>query len=363
MVYVQSFPEREDYLVLQDSLNLMLNWFLDVRSENLDAEGEHRPAEFAAHLSKVYNLVKYNQEHLDNKAVKSVSQFDPSPYINSEDYEYLKNVLEIRDYFLQEVRDYFERFILHGSLATLDYSKGWSDVDIFAVIRDKVMSSPQNLLELRRKTLILRKMFYNITLFQHHGLMIVTSADLRCYPTHYLPPKVLDFSWEFLPIEYPVEFYIQPSSDNKVSLERRLMSRKKAVDEAIETGVYKHHPYNGEPLMARFKNAENAMYQLFCFLNSVMIMPAFLLDAIGRGCYKKESFTLARPYFSDEAWSLVDRASRIRSEWELREYNLFHGNAVPEWVMEMLGFDYIEKFSKLLGEILLVIEQEHNDEE
>ena len=81
-----------------------------------------------------------------------------------------------------------------------------------------------------------------------------------------------------------------------------------------------------------------------------MTVPAFYMDGIGKGCYKGDSFTLARPVFSDRAWRIIDRATEVRSEWEIREGVNFKGNAIPEWLQKILGENYIEDSLYLIEE-------------
>ena len=81
-----------------------------------------------------------------------------------------------------------------------------------------------------------------------------------------------------------------------------------------------------------------------------MTVPAYFMDGIEKGCYKGESFNLARPFFSDRAWEVINKASEVRSLWEDREGVEYKLNAVPKWVQDVLGNYYIE-------ESLIIIEE------
>ena len=76
------------------------------------------------------------------------------------------------------------------------------------------------------------------------------------------------------------------------------------------------------------------------------------MTAIGRPCYKGQSFAQARPYFSESAWAIIDKATSIREEWPQHEYLRYAGNAVLKWVQTKLGPDYIDGFSRLVDESL-----------
>jgi hypothetical protein len=163
-----------------------------------------------------------------------------------------------------------------------------------------------------------------------------------------MPPAVLDHSLRFFGPER-VTFRMRHDRENA---EASIRGRQMAVREALETGMYPHHPHNGVYLAAQFRNADEAMPQLFAFLGYVMTLPAYFLSAIGRSCYKAESFGLTRPYFRAATWGLIERATIIRAEWQSREYPGYQGIAIPAWLRITLGPDYIKDFAGLIDEVL-----------
>ena len=48
--------------------------------------------------------------------------------------------IDIRD----QIKKYINHFLLHGSLSTLDYIKGWSDLDTWVIIDDEVFKLESN---------------------------------------------------------------------------------------------------------------------------------------------------------------------------------------------------------------------------
>ena len=311
---------------LQDSLNAMINWFLDDRSLALDTEGEHRPQDIAKHLSSVYRIINNEGSEMEQQFV---GQF--------------KGQSPISEYVKYELYPYVSRFFLHGSYATGDFIKGWSDVDTFAVIPSDVMESPARLVKLREKSIRLKEMFYDICKFQHHGIIYVTEKDLNNYD--YMPPIVLKRAKDFIPAG-PICYRLRRDKRNALD---NLRGRQRVVREALKTGEYKHHPYKGVGLKTRFRNADNGMYQLHCFLAYVMLVPALFLEAVGRPCHKKESFELARPYID---YTLIDKASNIRAGWVGNK-----GNVIPLWVQDILGPYYIEEFSTLIDSVIGRVER------
>ena len=91
-----------------------------------------------------------------------------------------------------------------------------------------------------------------------------------------------------------------------------------------------------------------------------MTTPAYLMDGLGKGCYKGDSFSIARPFYSAKAWEVIEKASKIRSLWQEKEGANYRLNAIPLWVQEILGDYYFEEWLLLLEETISIIET-HKD--
>jgi hypothetical protein len=343
---------------LQFELNRLLNWFLDVRSKTLDIEGEHRALELASVIAAMATVLLEQLPAGDTTITKNVRAFDPRSYLET-DQEYRRKVVDIHEYCVDQFQDELAWFFLHGSLATLDYSKGWSDVDTFLVIRNETLLHPDRLVRLRKKTFKLWPLLQAVTPLQHHGLIVSTEIDLSAYHSHFMPPSVFNHAYKFLGDQLPVTFQI--CGNGLSGALRNLLGRKHATDEALNSGVYKHHPHKGVYLEANFANAQDAMLQFFAFAGYVMTLPALFLDAISQSCYKKNSFDKARPYFSDRAWGIIATMSSVRAEWENHEYPAYEGNAIPNWVQKSVGPDYVNEFAFLLNEAIAHIKTYEHD--
>ena len=84
---------------------------------------------FASILSALYqdfHLIKSNNARVTNK--HACGELDIGSYKKT-DLEYLKPLKELKEYANSNLKQYLSGFYLHGSLATKDYIKGWSDVD------------------------------------------------------------------------------------------------------------------------------------------------------------------------------------------------------------------------------------------
>ena len=133
---------------LQKSTNNLLNWFLDDRSLCLDNDGGHRPYEIAKQISLTYKHLDFFKSKSKNIRLLKPKVYNSEEYLAGEDSEFLKIIDEMAKYIKSFLYEYIETFLLHGSCGSKDYSKGWSDIDSFMVIRKSTIESADKLIEL-----------------------------------------------------------------------------------------------------------------------------------------------------------------------------------------------------------------------
>ena len=340
-------------LSFQNSLHGLLTWFLDPRSQTLDKEGAHRPAALASHIASGYRELGKPASPAGEAVSKTGRPYDRSRYI-AEDGAYRQKIAELLDFAQKRLSPHLTHFFLHGSLATLDYAKGWSDVDTLLVLRDETVTDGKRLLEFRALCLESWELFLKICPLQHHGFILSTQSELLRYPSHTMPPPVLEESLAILPGQGAVRFHVSPGEGGAL---RSLKERRDSLKEALQDGVLRHHPKEGVYLETRYRNAQNGMGQLFALLGYVMTVPAFLMDAVGSPCYKRDSFARAKSFFPSGAWEIVKKSTAVREEWGQRESTSYRGNAIPQWLQQLLGPDYIEASHKFLEEAVTIAEK------
>jgi len=340
--------------MLRDTTHSLLNWFLDVRSNVLDIEGEHRAPELSKHIASCYQHIEINSVDGDMN-VKRINPININAFLQN-DVEYLRPIEKLYELVNGHLKSYLSYFFVIGSMATMDYKKGWSDLDTFMVVKDSVVKDPEQLHRLRQIAFdAWSNIFLKITPLQHHGFIVITESDLDDYTSKFMPPAVFDSALSLLDGS---EEYIKfnTSFEDRTSIVTGLNSRINVYEDAIKTGVFKHHPKDGKYLKAHFMDSDDSMYQLFCFLGYIMMIPSLYMTGIGESCYKRDSFKLAKCAFSHSSWSLIEKASYIRSEWEKLEGTNYTGNAVPKWLMEILGENYIEESLNLVKEAVYNID-------
>ena len=252
--------------------------------------------DFAAILSALYSdfsLIK-------SKNAKPVSkprcaEFDIKTYKKS-DLNYLRPLSELKEYADNKLKLYLAGFYLHGSLATKDYIKGWSDVDTLTVISKKTISNPESLLKLRNLVYHMRYFFYRIDPLQHHGSTIISEHDLENYCQTYFPVQVFRYANSFF-------------QDDKIS-------------------KFKSRDFSSESLKSLFwfvnyfrklkfeKRLRLESYDSKTMLHSITLFPTMYLQSRGILTYKKFSFGIAKKDFKKEDWRVIEQVSSIRSGWK-----------------------------------------------
>lgn len=251
---------------------------------------------FALILSSLYgdfSLIK-NDDAIAMKKPKC-EEFDISDY-EKNDLKYLKPLNDLKDYANKNLKQYLLGFYIHGSFATKDYIKGFSDVDTLSVISCKTIDNPDALLELRKKIYFMRYFFYQMDPLQHHGSIIISEYDLKNYCQAYFPVQIFKYVKSFFKEDAIQEFRVRDFSSE--SLEELFWFvnyfRKLSTEKKFNLGSY----------------------ETKTLLHSVTLFPTIYLAAKGILVYKKFSFDIAKKDFSRQEWKAIETVSSIRSCWK-----------------------------------------------
>jgi hypothetical protein len=240
----------------------------------------------------------------------------------SEDENYLNPVKMLAEYSKKRLRQHSLGFYVHGSIATKDYVKGWSDLDTLLILKKDAFSKAKNLLDIRDILYNARKFYYEIDPLQHHGTMIVTEYDLSNYPEIFLPIEAISLSKSILGEDALMKFSVRDSK--KESLEKF------------------------DWVISYFQNLDEkkikSPYDLKFALHLATLLPSLYLEAKGTFCYKKFSFEKAENDFSEEEWSGVKYAEKIRKDWKVSKKIPFirHISKLNPLAWYMANAKYIE---------------------
>ena len=266
-------------------------------------------------------------------------------YFDRIDKSFLHNLKKLQKE-TKKLTSFIQNFLIHGSFATLDYKKGWSDLDTLIIIKGKVFSDIKKLKLFREKILYLEKYLYKTDVLQHHGFIFITDLDLKKYHSAYLPIEVLQKSISLTKSE---KIKINYQRD-KNFWKKKLFSIHSLFQISYKKGTLFHHPLNGIFLKDNFKNI-NTMYQIKYFLSLIMGIPFIYLEAIGKPSYKRESFGTFKNLLkiNDE---IIRKASLIRNSWPQNETYPYKGNKIPKWLINILGRDYFKRAFNLVDQII-----------
>ena len=266
---------------IQADFNQLLSWFLSEKSTYIEKEEPWNISIFSQNISYLYRKLPIVNEGL-NQASIPINLLSNEELLVKEN-DYFNPIIGLKKYVNEYLSEYVCDFLIHGSIATLDYSKGWSDLDTLVIVNSKTLLDSQKLVAFRTKIIKAYSYLLEIDTLQHHGFIFCTESGLNQYFSHFLPLEVISKSKSLIN-----DGVIKVSYNRSIDDALKLFKLKNALLHAAYLNqVLKHHKYQNDYLYENFKNI-NAMYQLKYFLSIVMTLPAYYLDAKGTPCYKKD---------------------------------------------------------------------------
>lgn len=274
-------------------------------------------------------------------------------YLKHKDHGYFSPLIAIYNIAENELNPFINGFYLHGSLATMDYVKGWSDVDTFVILSKATATNPDSLLKARLIFMKIQALMRKIDPLQHHGVIVTTAVDFKSYPEDILPLEV--FRRMKMIYGRKAEMALGLRKDEMAF--KHLKGLLEFVMEAGEKGVFESHAYNNEYLFSQYRNYQNGMYQLKYYLGQFLLLPSLYLTAIAENSYKKDSFEKVRSIFPKEVMEWIDLISDLRKKWGKKEGIKYLPNEIPSWVRKMVPQNYLEIGAYMAETLLKHIEE------
>lgn len=182
--------------------------------------------------------------------------------------------------------------LLHGSQATGDTCP-FSDVDVMVVVEDReqfdVSVHRAAIGELKR----LLRAIYCYDPLMHHGLMFFAASGLDTYDQSFLPLDTLRRAIAVHGGPIPVRDTLHAA--NAVE---SLRESSRSLRKQFDSGHFLTNDFDLKRVVA-----------------GILLMPARVLAAHGTYVYKRESFELAKSYFTPAQWDFILRAEAIRATW------------------------------------------------
>jgi hypothetical protein len=218
-----------------------------------------------------------------------------------EDQRYLQPLFELQKYSNRYFRDLLKDFYVHGSLATMDYIRDWSDLDTLMILKKETVLNPQKLNELRKRTIQSHKYLFQIDPYQLHGHLLISEFDLNYYSQTYFPSVLLEYSKSFFGADATIKF-----AQRDCQLEKLAAFWSDAVCYFIVKAI--NYKSRGKGLRW---NREKKL-----FIHRLLTFPLFYLQAKDIHVYKKHSFSRAEPDFRDEVWQVIRDATAFMNNWK-----------------------------------------------
>lgn len=180
---------------------------------------------------------------------------------------------------------YNSQLIIQGSYADRT-NISYSDIDLVII---GYLS--KEVLEIKKK---IESILLQVDPLQHHGVFFINKNSFSNYWQMDLPIETLKkskvFSNKPLKIEIPSVFIENKSSKSWL---RAFLSRYKNLPITINSGAF---------------------YSKY-FISQLLLVPTLVLASKGVYVYKRDSFVIAKSYYSDDAWSCINIVSLIRKKW------------------------------------------------
>ena len=181
--------------------------------------------------------------------------------------------------FLEELRRYWvtrcgakiQALFVHGSYATGDANR-YSDLDVLVIVKKYVVVDENELYRFGQSAIGSFRYLLAADLLQHHGYFVLTDIDLGYYCDTYFPRNLFDFAAALYVAEPLSVRHVRDSrTEAYVHLKKMCVRFTKTWD----------------------RRALNLAYYLKLQLSSFMILPALLMQVLGKPW---RSRCLHRPY-------------------------------------------------------------------
>lgn len=236
------------------------------------------------------------------------------------DSEYFKSLIRMSN-LLDCLKEFIYGAYLHGSLATLDYKKGYSDVDTVIILKTETFKDPKLLLFLRKKLLSSLLFSLQIDPFQHHNHFILTEISLKYYSDFIFPSVIFKHA---LTISGAQKLSIFPLKKDRVE--------DKKFDEFF-TNLRN----------IKFKKLRNHHFLKF-YVSYMLLFPSYYYQQDNKFYYKKEAIQkFQKENKLQEIGDFINSLTFIRDHWRIRTYGL---DRLAMMIPNLFWFQLIRKLNK-----------------
>jgi hypothetical protein len=254
--------------------------FYAIIKDDYDYDYEFATDSYESVLRKSFSVLE--SEIKKNSNTKDQIIINTHPIVDSTFVENFYNIpnsyLEIfknicNDLF--SVNDYFEIVLLNGSYGSHDYRFGWSDIDIFCVLKKDILLNKQKLSYLRDAVLKIVDNIYLFNIYQLHGVFMTSPATLDYHLQRSLPTECIKNGIVF-------------GGTNAITI-NRINTNKESNLNYLEHDIVKTY-------VKYISSDYNSVMAKINILHSIFSFPFAFLQAVEGSYYKKESFEIIKKY-------------------------------------------------------------------
>ena len=268
--------------------------------------------------------------------IKSILHKVITEEYQKKDKTYFKHLISLVDFFKKSKNSFFTSVILSNSTVTMDYVKGYSDLDIMIILSKKVFESIKNIKKCRKEVIKASKQLYLHDPTQHHGFFIFTLSELLFYPEAVYPTVLHEFS---------------SIITGKTNLSYSF------TNDLLEKRVFLYRSINK---LISFIETDINQFDLFKakdFISQVTLLPVLYIQYKGVYIYKRDAFQYLEKYFNNT--SAFSTAEQLRKEFPFKRVSFWpsfiHPTVLPVYYTKINNTYSLKKITQLKKEVLLLI--------
>jgi len=280
-------------------------------------------------LVDLYKILREKVENNDqNKKQVQLNEFIFSNFKDQgQEYKVINNLSKVFKKYPEIVKS----SILHGSFATKDFSRDFSDLDLQIILNDDVFSHPDKL-KFAKKILFRHSLLcYRVDILTHHEFMFLTEFDLENYSQGLLPLEVYEESL-ILSGEKIIGFSVKKTPE--IISEKLKRTLGLFLDHKIAFNKYSVSPFD-------YKNA----------LANLIIIPSLVLGYLENSVYKRDSFSKIIELYPEFNREAIEIASQERKNW--KQFNIL--KAIPLFCFKFLPINFIRILIRINKKFLKTI--------
>lgn len=221
---------------------------------------------------------------------------------------------------------YFSSFLVIGSFGDGKYIPGWSDLDIFVIIKKEYIKDYKKLIRLKGWFEDNLHIPHKIDKYQLHGYFTITELDAQFYPESIMPINVLKKG--------------ACMHGEKIDLRIR--------DDYSERGnIFKSLEIYLNKISSREVTSLSDK-ELKLFMHRAFIFPSFFLQAVGISTYKAQSFSMLIHFFPLEDILFLEKLTMLMKKWKSTSFISLRKNFSK----------YLEQFNILMHTAIRMIKDE-----